>query len=117
VKVVLHIERLVVDAALAANERPARMRAALEQALMHDLREPGAARMLLHIGAVDALAPVSLPGSDGRNDSLGSRVGAAVGAGLGLHAGGRSFDETARKSCSIKTPSALAFDWRLPPKP
>lgn len=85
-RIALHIERLVVDAAVLGNERPAHVRAALEGELARLLAAPGAADTLRAVGAVDAISPTSLALTGPADASLGARVGARIGACLGLDA-------------------------------
>lgn len=77
----LHIERLVVDAAVLGSEPPASVRAVIERALARQLALPGAIDKLRGIGAVDRLPPVS---AGSPREAPGARIAAAVGTGLGL---------------------------------
>jgi hypothetical protein len=74
-KVMLHIERLVLDEAVLGSEPARDVGASIERELARRFAEPGAAERLARIGAVDRLpAPAS-----GTRGALGTRVASAVG--------------------------------------
>ena len=74
----LHIERLVIDAAVLGGERAADVRAAIERELAQRLAQPGAIDALRRIGAAGALPPAVLPMAVHPRDRLGVRVASAV---------------------------------------
>jgi hypothetical protein len=86
----LHIERLVIDAALLRGERPAAVRAAIERALTRQLAHPGSIDALRGIGTVASLPSVALPASRHPGQDLGTRVANAVQQRLGLPGGSAS---------------------------
>jgi hypothetical protein len=86
VRIVLHIERVVVDSAVMGNERPAHVRAALEGELSRLLAAPGAANALCAIGATDSIAPIPLSWPARGDACLGARVGTRIATSLGLDA-------------------------------
>ncbi len=79
--VTLHIERLVIDAALLGDARASQVRVALERELAQRLRRPGAANALRGLGAIAALPaaelPIARPGTP-----LHSRIATAVWRGI-----------------------------------
>ena len=79
--IVLHIERLVIDAGVLGSERPAGLRAAIEQEIARQFALPGAVAALRHIGAVDALAGGPWVSATA---PLGTRIGQSVATGLGI---------------------------------
>lgn len=83
----LHIERLVIDAALLGGERAADVRAALERELARRLATPGAAAALRGLGALESLSPQPLVRARHSRELLGGRIADAVGGGLGIAAG------------------------------
>lgn len=83
----LHIERLVIDAAVLGGERAADVRAAIERELARRLAQPEAIGALRHIGVVAALPSTSLPTAAHPRDRLGARVASAVQHGLGVASG------------------------------
>jgi hypothetical protein len=84
--VVLHIERLVLDEALLGGEFAGAVRSGLERELTQLLAQPGSIDMLRRLGAVDTLAPASLPAAGHRQEHLGPRIAEAVKHGLGTPA-------------------------------
>lgn len=86
--IVLHIERLVIDAAALGGERAADVRAALERELVARLAAPGAGDALRRLGSIDALPPQRLAAARHPRELLGGRIAGAVGEGLGITAKG-----------------------------
>lgn len=79
----LHIERLVLDAALLGGEPAAAVRSAIERELARQLAMPGVALALRGIGSVASLPHASLPPASHPNDQLGPRIATAVRQTLG----------------------------------
>ena len=75
--ITLHIERLVLDEALAMG-RGAALRESLERELIRQLAAAGPNQAWQRIGAVSALPPAVCLPTDKHSDGLGSRVAAAV---------------------------------------
>lgn len=74
----LHIERLVLDEALMAGERPARVSEAITQELSRRLAHPGTAQTLLGLGNAASRQPIALPPPSHPGDRLGQRIADAV---------------------------------------
>lgn len=74
----LHIERLVIDAAVLGGEPPASVQAAIERELARQLARPGAVDALRRVGAVAALPPALLPIAARPHQCLGARIASAV---------------------------------------
>jgi hypothetical protein len=87
VSIELHIERLVIDEALLAGERPVAVRQAIERELGRRLASAGTAEALSCLGSVAMLPSAALPPVSPR-DSFGVRIASAVQQSLGIHAGG-----------------------------
>ncbi|MFI4928039.1 MAG: hypothetical protein ACHP7E_10185 [Burkholderiales bacterium] len=83
--ILLHIERLVIDAALLGGEQADDVRAALERELARRLMQPRATDNLRHLGAVAALPPTTLPAAARSREPLGARVASAVQQSLGFN--------------------------------
>ncbi|RUL78932.1 hypothetical protein [Dyella choica] len=86
--IALHIERLVLDAALLDGERGEVVRSAIERELAQRLagHDP---EVLRHIGAVASLPVQNLPQATLAHISIGARVAAATGNALGLSPAGQ----------------------------
>ena len=80
----LHIERLVLDAALLGDERASAVGAAIERELGRLLAAPGALEVLRDIGSVASLPPAVLPVASHPREQLGPRIATAVRSGLGI---------------------------------
>ncbi len=80
----LHIERLVIDAALLRGERADRMRATIERELAQGLGGAGVVERLRGLGMLDALPTTPLLPATHPAEQLGTRIAAAVQQGLGL---------------------------------
>lgn len=78
--IIVQIEQLIIDEDVLGRERPAALRAMVEQELARQLRTPGTASALRGIGAVVALPAVALVPAAG---SLGLRIAQSVAGGLG----------------------------------
>lgn len=74
----LHIERLVIDAAVLGGERADALRVAIEHELGRRLASPGTPCALRDIGARAALPPISMPAAPRRHETLGARIAGAV---------------------------------------
>ncbi|KZC17921.1 hypothetical protein RHOFW510R12_03480 [Rhodanobacter sp. FW510-R12] len=81
----LHIERLVIDAALLGGERATDVRATLERELGQQLAQAGAIDTLHSLGTVAALPPMTLPAAVRLHEPFGARVASAVRQSLGLN--------------------------------
>lgn len=80
----LHIERLVIDAAVLGGERAGDVRAAIERELAQRLAQPGSIDSLRGIGTIDRLSTALMPAAHHPRESLGQRTAAAVGDRLGV---------------------------------
>lgn len=85
----LHIERLVIDAAVLGSERVGDVRAAIERELGRSLARPGVADALRGIGTVATLPAATLPPASRPRESFGTRIASAVQQRLGLPAATR----------------------------
>lgn len=82
----LHIERLVIDAAVLGGERAGAVRQLFERELAQWLAQPGAIETLRRVGSVMMLAPVSLQAATRSAPRVGARLAAAVGRSIGVDA-------------------------------
>lgn len=82
----LHIERLVIDAAVLGGERADDVRAAIERALTQQLAHPEAMATLRHIGVANRLPTTLLPPAQHPRESLGRRIATTLGNTLGVAA-------------------------------
>jgi hypothetical protein len=87
--IALHIERLVLDAALMSGERADVVRAVIERELTQRLAGQYP-EVMRHVGAVASLPVQNLPPATLAHSSIGARIAAAAGNALGLSPVGQS---------------------------
>lgn len=83
-RIELHIERLLLDAALLGGERATAVRSAIELELAERLAGPDVGSALRGIGRVASLPPALLPQARHPKDRLAPRIATAVGEALGV---------------------------------